>query len=296
MPMLMTAQPKLLARRFLSSRFLTRRLPARRLAVVVALAVTAVPLLAQAQRKSPLADAPAIRKRYELRSVRFELGAGAGSTINQDFYHSVLINVRAGFHITDWLSIAGFGSFAAANISTGFRDKVLGSLSDTPPLVREPTMAAATDSILKINNILGAQLEFTPFTGKYSLFGKLFAAYDTYLFVGPGVMSVSASNPGALTPCASHTRSGTTAQASDFQCDDSGSKIGANVGIGFHSFFNNWLALNVELRDILAQVNPAGRDVNGDKIADKNDEAWNNTFLFSANLTFYLPTVPGISQ
>lgn len=285
--MLMTAQPKPLARRRL----------ARRLAVVVALAVTAVPLFAQAQRKSPLADAPAIRKRYELRSVRFELGAGAGSTINQDFYHGVLINVRAAFHITDWLSIAGFGDFAAANISTGFRDKVLGSLGTSPQLVREPTQNLATASILKINNILGAQLEATPFAGKYSLFGKLFAAYDTYVFVGPGAMSVSATNAGVLTPCSSHTKSPTAPpQASDFQCDDSGTKLGVNMGIGFHSFFNNWLALNVEFRDILAQINPAGRDVNGDKIADSHDDAWNNTFMFTASLAFYLPTVPSISQ
>jgi outer membrane beta-barrel protein len=291
MPMLMTAQPKLPARRFLSRRFL-----ARRLAIVVALAVTAVPLLAQAQRKSPLADAPAIRKRYELRSTRFELGVGAGSTINQDFYHSVLINGRLGFHITDWLSLAVVGGISPTNLSTGFRDKVIGSLGDTPPLAREPTAAVAANSILKINNFFGAQLEATPFAGKYSLFGKLFAAYDTYLFVGPGGLSVAATSTSGLTPCSSHTKAGGTAQASDFQCDDSGTKIGVNMGIGFHSFFNNWLALNVELRDILTQINPAGRDVNGDQIADSHDDTWTNTFMATASLTFYLPTVPNISQ
>jgi hypothetical protein len=35
--------------------------------LVVALSVFALPLAAQAQHKSPLADAPAIRKRLELR-------------------------------------------------------------------------------------------------------------------------------------------------------------------------------------------------------------------------------------
>ena len=48
-----------------------------RSALLVALALTvSLPLAAQAQRKSPLADAPAIRKRFELRSTRLELGAG----------------------------------------------------------------------------------------------------------------------------------------------------------------------------------------------------------------------------
>ena len=39
----------------------------------------------------------------------------------------------------------------------------------------------------KISQMLGAQLEVTPFTGKYSLFGKLFAHYDFYGFVGSGL-------------------------------------------------------------------------------------------------------------
>ena len=74
------------------------------------MAVTAVPLAAQAQRKSPLADAPAIRKRYELRASRLELGAGFGSTINQDFYHTLFLNLKLGFHINDWLAISGLAA------------------------------------------------------------------------------------------------------------------------------------------------------------------------------------------
>src|SRR6478609_272236 len=91
-----------------------------RFALLIALATVSLPFAAQAQRKSPLADAPAIRKRFELRQTRFELGVGAGSTVNQDFYHTVLVNVRLAFHVTDWLSIGGFADFGVAQVATGY--------------------------------------------------------------------------------------------------------------------------------------------------------------------------------
>src|ERR1022692_2103559 len=97
-------------------------------ALLIALAVTAVPLAAQAQRKSPLADAPAIRKRFELRATRLEIGAGFGTTINQDFYHTVFLNLKLGFHLTDWLAISGFAGFGVANISTAFQTDLVNSL------------------------------------------------------------------------------------------------------------------------------------------------------------------------
>jgi outer membrane beta-barrel protein len=293
MPMLMTLNGIEPA----PSRLAQRARLARRVALAVALAVTAVPMLAQAQKKSPLADAPAIRKRFELRSTRLEIGAGMGSTLDQDFYHTLLVNARLAFHITDWLAIAGYGGFAAANITTGFESNLSGSLyTSQQTLTREPTRNDAVASMDKVNYVLGAQLEFTPFTGKYSLFGKLFAAYDFYLFVGPGFMGVSATNAAGLTPCSSHTRpTGQAPQATDFRCDDSGMKIGANFGVGLHSYFNQWVGLNVELRDVLAQLNPAGRDVNGDQIADGNDASWLSTYVVSANLVIYLPTTAGIS-
>jgi len=132
------------------------------LSLFVALATLGAPLAAHAQRKSPLADAPAIRKRFELRQTRLELGVGAGSTINQDFYHTVLVNVRLGFHITDWLSLAGFGDFGVAQISTGFENKLVNSLDQMPMtnVLREPSQDAAKAGLQQISNILGAPSRF----------------------------------------------------------------------------------------------------------------------------------------
>jgi outer membrane beta-barrel protein len=259
----------------------------RRLALLIGLAVTALPLAAQAQRRSPLADAPAIRKRLELRSTRLEVGAGFGSTVNQDFYHSMMLNAKLGFHFTDWLSIAGVGAFSVANMATGFQDRISETLAMETGTGRAPTAVAAKASMSKINMMLGAQLEFTPFTGKYSLAGKAFAHYDFYAFVGPGFLSLAPSD--STLPACQDT--GTTTS-----CAVSGLKPGANFGVGLHTFFNQFFALNVELRDIVAQINPSGRDVNGDGVADTNDLKWASTYMVSGNLVVYLPSTAVISQ
>lgn len=261
----------------------------KHLPLLIGLSVTLLPLAAQAQRKSPLADAPAIRKRLELRESRLEFGAGFGSTVNQDFYHTAFASVKLGFHINDWLSISGFADFAVANISTGFRDRVLESLANPqglPTPARQPSDGTAAAAMSQINQMFGGQLEFTPFTGKYSLFGKVFAHYDFYAFLGLGAINVSPTN-GAVVPCTGATQFGS--------CPVSGVKFGPQGGLGLHSFFNQWLALNVELRDIVAQLNPAGRDVNGDGIANSSDLTFSSTFSVLASLVVYLPTVADVS-
>jgi outer membrane beta-barrel protein len=258
----------------------------RRFALLVALLVTALPLAAQAQRRSPLADAPAIRKRLELRQTRFEIGAGFGSTIGQDFYHTMMVSAKLGFHITDWLSLSGVGGFAVSNLATGFQERVVETLPGMPNagLPREPTSGAAQASMDKIKMMGAAQLEFTPFTGKYSMFGKIFAHYDFYFFGGVGALSFEPTNTAALAGCAPRC------------VEVSGWKPGGNVGVGLHTFFNQFVALNVELRDIIAQTNYSGRDVNGDDRADTADLTWASTYMFAANIVLFLPSVAAISQ
>jgi outer membrane beta-barrel protein len=264
----------------------------RRFAVVAssvaALLVTVLPLVAQAQRKSPLEDAPAIRKRVELRETRLEAGAGFGSTVNQDFYHTLMVDLKLGFHFTDWLSLSVMGALAVDNLATGFQDRLMETLPGMNPTVpREPTQTGAKASMSKINNVVAAQVEFTPFTGKYSLFGKIFAHYDFYVFGGVGALNIK---PTDQTQPACNSTNATTS------CGVSGFKPGGNAGVGLHTFFNQWLALGVELRDIVAQINPSGRDVNGDGNANSSDLSWGSTFMVTGNLTVYLPSAAVISQ
>jgi outer membrane beta-barrel protein len=256
------------------------------LAGAAAVLVTALPQAAHAQRKSPLADAPAIRKRLELRETRVELGVGFGSTIGQDYFHSMMVGGKLAFHITDWLSIAGVGSFGVAQVETAYHERLSGSLVTNPNVPREPSFAEANNSMEKIKWFAAAQLELTPFKGKYSLFGKLFAHYDFYAFAGPGFLGVEPTNS-AIAACSD--------TGMDRSCGLSGAKIGGNVGLGLHTFFNQFVALNVELRDVIAQLNPSGRDTNGDGFARSDDATWQSTYMVSGNITLYFPTVAAIS-
>jgi outer membrane beta-barrel protein len=257
----------------------------------------AIPSAAHAQRRSPLADAPAIRKRVELRQTRLELGAGVGSTVNETFYHGLLANVRLGFHITDWLSVSGMGAFSVATVATGFHGRLEETLPTTQtqaptPDFRAPSDATANSGMNKQSLVLALQAELTPFTGKYAMFGKLFAHYDFYLFGGGAFVNLAAVNSGAATCADSQANS----QASNDTCVVTGMKPGATFGLGFHSFFNDFFALGVELRDVLIKDNPAGRDVNGDMKADNKDLSWTSHLMAMLALTVYLPATPSISQ
>jgi outer membrane beta-barrel protein len=269
------------------------RLALQRLTFLVASAaavvVTTLPLAAHAQRVSPLADAPAIRKREELRTGRFEGGIGFGSTLGQDFYHTMFLAGKLDLHITDWLSIGVVGGFGVANIETAYNEQLLGSLA-VQQVPRDPSVADAKASMQQIKAMGAAQLEFTPFTGKFALAGKVFGHYDFYAFAGGAFLDVAATTPGSNAALAC-TSSGTAAS-----CADTGFKPGGTAGLGLHTFFNQWLALNVELRDIVARVNPSGRDVNGDGFARTDDIGWASTFIVTANLVVYLPAAATISQ
>lgn len=260
-------------------------------ALLAGLFVTALPGAAQAQRQSPLADAPAIRKRVELRATRGELGVGFGSTIGQDYYHSMFLNLKLGFHLTDWLSISGFGGLPVASVVTGYHEKLNDTLAPETGITRAPTKAQAEASMTKIKTLVGVQLEFTPFTGKYSLFGKLFAHYDFYFFGGVGALNLEPN--GNVSNCS--TPNAALGQVGPQCVAVSGWKPGGNVGVGLHTFFNQVVALNVELRDIISQGNQSGRDVNGDGKADDDDLGWGHTYMVTGNIVFYLPTTASIS-
>jgi outer membrane beta-barrel protein len=263
-------------------------------------AVAGAPLAAHAQRRSPLEDAPAVRHRIELRTTRFELGAGAGTTVNQTFNHGILANVRLAFHLTDWLAISGTGAFNAVSIPTGFTSELKTAIPAMPmdPLPRDPTQAEVLSAVNKMSTIIGLQGELTPFSGKFSLFGKLFAHYDLYAFGGVGIVNLTRanSNTAGVSECVEHAPRDANGRPTVDSCLLSGMKVGATYGFGLHAYFNDFIGLNTELRDLRFSDNPAGRDVNGDQGADKQDAEFSSHLVFLFGVTVFLPAKAAISD
>lgn len=76
-------------------------------------------------------------------------------------------------------------------------------------------------------------LTYTPIVGKFSAFGDFIFQYDAYVVGGVGAVSVRPIP--VIDP--------------DNRGFDWGTSVAFNAGLGFHIFFNRWLAATLEVRD-----------------------------------------------
>lgn len=256
--------------------------------------VVSLPSVASAakERKSPLTDAPVIRRRLELRDKRFEFGVGAGVTIGQDFYNALLVMPKLAFHFNDWISLAVVGGFnVIPGWKSSFTNDVNGALPADPnvPTIKSPY---APDALATMNYLKYAalgQIEFIPLSGKIAILSSLFSYFDFYVLGGAGIVNLAAHEamPGA---CVTEDAARPKCQA------HTATQLAINAGLGAHAFFARWGAINLELRDLVYKNNASGRDVNGDSVTDSYDLQWTNNWLFSLNFQFFLPTKAKISR
>ena len=270
--------------------------------------IVCLPAMARAEkeRKSPLTDAPVIRKRLELRDKRFEIGVGAGVSIGQDFTNALLIMPKLAFHFTDWISLAAVGGY---NITPTWKSSFNGDLTggplpvekpndpDAKPSAKVPYQDEALSGMNRINYLLVGQLEFIPLSGKIALLSSLFTYFDFYVLLGAGVINLAAANTGGVgcqvpdsppDPAAWNCHGQTAVFTT--------SELTFTGGVGVHAFLGRWAALNIELHDLIYKNNASGRDVNGDKRVDSLDREWTNNYLLSLNFQFFFPTTAKISR
>lgn len=265
--------------------------------------IVCLPAVAQAEkeRKSPLTDAPVIRRRLELRDKRFEIGVGAGVSISQDFYNALLVMPKIAYHFNDWLSLAVVGGYnVTPEWKSAFNNDVYnalkGSGTGTAANRKSPDADVARDTMNHIQYVAMGQVEFIPLSGKIAILSSLFSYFDFYILGGGGIVNLAAKN----------------AQPDDCKRGDAskpickavvGNQILINVGVGAHAFVSRWLALNLELHDLIYKNNASGRSVLGNLSPEDNrpittdrDMEWTNNFVFSLNFQFFLPTKPKISR
>jgi outer membrane beta-barrel protein len=247
-----------------------------------------LPCLAGAaeERRSPLEGQPAVRHRLELRKGRFEGGISTGVSLNRFLRHAILVGAKLEYHLTDWLGVgADFGY--GIGLDTGLSGEIKGKYD-----ANEWSIVSKRFSDIKLAGDVRATL--TPFTGKLALFSKLFFNYDFYAF--GGVALAMTENGGS---------------AGDFGDDDvdaanEGFRVGAAFGFGMHLFFNKWFSMGLELKDLMFADNESGfdltRGLEQDEVEEStvkvngDDSSFTSHFFVGMNFTFYLPTVPEISD
>jgi outer membrane beta-barrel protein len=278
----------------------TRLLP---LMVLLALPALA-PSVARADRRNPLDGQPAVRRRVLMRKLRFEVTPQFVTSINQDYKHAFGPGINMQFHLTDWLAVGVQGAYLL-NADTALEDRVRAQLpgpgtvytyNGAPNTTHgpQPTLAIHDQHVLGINAIFSAFAQITPFYGKIAFFSALFVNYDLYVNGGVGFVNYT-QNHCCTVAAGADGKSGTPADPNVQNASlYAGLKIGGQIGVGAHIYFNEWLGLQFELRDYIVGANPGGFDVNGDRQLTKADEGPQNNIFFGVGLTFMLP--PGARQ
>jgi len=251
------------------------------------------------RRQNTLASDVAVRRRRLLVSHRFEVTPLFESTINADFRHILGGGVKLEYHLGDMLSVGVIG-VASTSLDTKLVDKIkpdLEAMSD--PKTREPSQAEFMDRLNTMPLHGAAYLSLTPWYGKLAAFSQAYVAFDFYFQAGvafaqlksncpPEVCSDKA--PGQSTP----GMDGETIPPDNNPNNDpplnSGSRVGLYLGGGIHVFLNDFLALDMTVRDYAFTDNPSGADFNANLFVSNDDSRFLHHLFFGVGISVMFPT------
>lgn len=268
---------------------------------VIALMITFISVSVYAQeRKSILDGQPAVRRRVMFLPQRFEITPHVGFTYLQDFKHSFLAGVRLEYHALEWLSFGVFFDYAVVNFDTELTNEIedtLPSRLNTNTLVDpSPSKGVMKDALDSLMFKAGVYIAYTPWFGKLSLFGKVFAKFDLHILAGAGFVFLKAGEFASSNydeTCVDRTR-----LCFKREDDNGGLKIGPLLGFGLRFWVLKWMAIAVTFHTIIIKRNSAGFDATGDTdpnnsnvlVINKDDESWENLMSFTIGVSFFLPT------
>jgi outer membrane beta-barrel protein len=147
---------------------------------------------------------------------------------------------------------------------------------------------------------------FTPFSGKLGLFSAIFTEYDIYLFGGLGLVGYNKHYSDQSTAeileletspdAANYCQQGAAGQNAECLLHpvgaDTGVRVGGSFGGGLNLFLTNWVAINLEIQDIVVGVNLTGLNATIDEInpvVDRRDRDVFHNVTFQLGARFYLP-------
>jgi len=264
------------------------------------------------RRLNSLHNDYAVRHRRLLLRNRFEFTPLFESTINADFQHTIGGGVKLEYHMSDMLSIGVIGVYGTS-IHTGLVDKLVNpnspsKLEDaTNDMTREPSIQEFEDHLNSMPIHGAAYISITPWYGKLAAFSSAYVAFDFYFQGGVSFAQLqgdcptsvcSDMNPGQPRP--NPMPGGENLPPDNNPNNDAPLNTGGRVGLylagGLHVFLNDFLALDLSVRDYAFSDNPSGADYNADLFVGTNKKTGedDNRFLhhlfFGAGVAIMFPT------
>ena len=182
-----------------------------------------------------------------LQKGRFEFAPRFGASVNDDVYRHFKIGAQANWHIAESFYVGGMFDWF------DFGD-ALGGVTPSYEAIANQTGASADTPVVQWAG--GLEVGFVPFVGKFSFFNSAIVYYDFALTAGGAyINSESLSLPGAKgTP-------------------------GGTVSLSSRFFINRWMALNLEVRDLIFTQDLIG-----------SSGALANVVTVGGGLSIFLPT------
>lgn len=209
-----------------------------------------------------LANSNPVRRRLMMRDGRAELGLSLGSSTGEIYQTSATVGAQANYYLTDSFGMGAY-LFYALNFESDLASKVR---AERPDRVSKQGFSGVG---------FGASLEalIVPAYGKASLLGVINGKYDLNITLGAGALQVTGEELEKLA-------------------------IAPVIGVGSRFFFNETIAMNVQLRDYIyqrAQNVVLVKDPTGQIATPSVEESWMNHFFITLTFSFF-PGKPQISR
>jgi len=271
----------------------TTRSTAPLLGLALAGALLAAPGAARAD--NDLDKQPAVRHRLLLVAKRLEATPMFESTINADFRHFIGGGLKLEYHLSDMFSIGVIG-VGSASINTSLTDKVLATLEDNVNNgTREPSKDEFTQHLNEMPFHGAAYASLTPWYGKLAAFGRAFVNFDFYFQGGVAFASLKSSCDAGI---CNDMHPGLNDPEAMIVPDDnpnndpplnSGFQPGLYLGGGLHVFVNDFVAVDLAVRDYAFKDNPSGADFNADLFVDDTDSRFLHHLFAGVGVSIMLP-------
>jgi outer membrane beta-barrel protein len=195
---------------------------------------------------------------------RFEVSPLVGLSVRDAFFTKFLFGLALNYHFTETWGLSLRGAYTlsiisgAAQICTPFDATAKTVAGCRLPTVDELTTVDGRPQNRSYGlNTLHAtlDLQWAPIYGKLSLFAEKFLSFNMYVLGGPALVMYGPSN--SIT-------------------------VGGNVGLGFRFFFNRWVTLRTELRDLIYSEQG---------FPTPERDSLRNQLTFEVGLSLFLPTV-----